>query len=48
MDGDGHIMQLAALVLLLEGLTCFADPVHVSVHLSFQLLLLLEQKKSGP
>ena len=27
--------------------TCFADPVHVSVHLPFQFLFLLEQKESG-
>jgi hypothetical protein len=27
--------------------TCFADPVHVAVHLLLQLLLLLEQEKAG-
>ena len=27
--------------------TCFAYPVHVTVHLPFQLLFLLEQEESG-
>jgi hypothetical protein len=30
-----------------SSLTCFADPVHVAVHLPFQLLLFLEKEKSG-
>ena len=28
-------------------LTCFADPIHVSVHFSFQFLFLLEKKEAG-
>ena len=28
--------------------TCFADPVHVPVHLLLQLLLLLQEQEAGP